>query len=64
MNGPLLAEFGGETEEPKQTIPSSFKRQLVMLVEIQKVQENCYHELVQPNKTVIACARCGAIWIK
>lgn len=57
-----------KTENAKFTvspqIPGAFHRQLPLLDEIKKLQENCLHTLTNLSKEILVCCECGAIWVK
>jgi hypothetical protein len=41
-----------------------FKRQYVMFEDIRNAQLNCIHTIAQPNKEILTCTTCGALWLR
>ena len=52
----------GEEKSPKK--PKTFHRQLALLDVVKEAQDRCSHDLIQISPTLIACAECGALWLK
>lgn len=50
-----------DEEKPKQ---APFFRQEPLFPEIGKLQNECPHIALLPNKDSIMCRHCGALWVK